>query len=318
MLFFLRRNFLIRVLLLFSSAIVSIFIPIRFLSTCQFKLVSHEFFLMGTYGKINVFVNNVFSGKLILKAAIFRISEIDHVMTKFDKTSDLNIINSNINLYNFMSSDLMFVLFFGRVITRMTYGYFDMGMGNFIAKLHLDSMVPIVGGIASLDNFSLELFDVIGNKVRVDRINTMLDLGGIGKGYAIDEAANVLIHGGLDHFIIEFGGDIRAFGGTPDGMPWKISMDDRLSFLFNNFGNVFYLHSGSVASSGGYLKKSVENHHIINPVDVCFDEKYHLVIVVGDSAMICDALATACYNMDYNTLLKVKDNFIGYDIRVFV
>ncbi|MDP2763010.1 MAG: hypothetical protein Q8O27_00640, partial [Enterobacteriaceae bacterium] len=72
--------------------------------------------MMGTYGKINIFVNNVFSGKLILKAAIFRISEIDHVMTKFDKTSDLNIINNNIDLYNFMSSDLMFVLFFGRVI----------------------------------------------------------------------------------------------------------------------------------------------------------------------------------------------------------
>ena len=51
-----------------------------------------------------------------------------------------------------------------------------------------------------------------------------LDLGGIGKEYAADPAAEICAAIGLEHGLVDFGGDIRLIGPRPGGLPWKIGI----------------------------------------------------------------------------------------------
>jgi len=51
-----------------------------------------------------------------------------------------------------------------------------------------------------------------------------LDFGGIGKGYAVDQAAAILAEAG--GFLLDAGGDIYAAGSDPQGEPWRIEVAD--------------------------------------------------------------------------------------------
>ncbi len=61
-----------------------------------------------------------------------------------------------------------------------------------------------------------------------------LDVGGIGQGFAIDEAARVLRGLGINAFLIDLGGDIVA-GDAPLAQPgWRIGINDTLTILLQN------------------------------------------------------------------------------------
>lgn len=51
-----------------------------------------------------------------------------------------------------------------------------------------------------------------------------LDLGGVGKEYAVDRAAGICAAMGVQHGLVDLGGDIRAIGPLPDGGPWRIGI----------------------------------------------------------------------------------------------
>ena len=52
-----------------------------------------------------------------------------------------------------------------------------------------------------------------------------LDLSGIAKGFAVDEAARSLCAAGLCDFLLEVGGELRASGHRADGSPWTIGIE---------------------------------------------------------------------------------------------
>ena len=60
-----------------------------------------------------------------------------------------------------------------------------------------------------------------GRSVRLPRAGMEIDFGGIGKEYAADRAATILLGHGMRHGFVNLGGDIRAIGPQPDGTPWR-------------------------------------------------------------------------------------------------
>jgi thiamine biosynthesis lipoprotein len=53
-----------------------------------------------------------------------------------------------------------------------------------------------------------------------------VDLGGVAKGYAIDQAVKAMVAAGVAGGLVEVGGDLRCFGSRPDGQPWRVAMRD--------------------------------------------------------------------------------------------
>ena len=81
--------------------------------------------------------------------------------------------------------------------------------------------------------------------------NSTIDLSAIAKGYGVDAVATWLESKGLDNYLIEVGGELRAKGLKPDHTPWRIAIetptvDARQIYQVINVRNI------AVATSGNY------------------------------------------------------------------
>jgi FAD:protein FMN transferase len=94
-----------------------------------------------------------------------------------------------------------------------------------------------------------------------------LDLGGIGKEYAVDCVTNMAIERGIQNVLVDFGQDVRVHGHAPDKKFWWIGLDDAKTPGKCWAGVAITDHA--VASSGDYLRNFVFNGrrygHILDP-----------------------------------------------------
>jgi thiamine biosynthesis lipoprotein len=94
-----------------------------------------------------------------------------------------------------------------------------------------------------------------------------IDLGGVGKEYAVDRAAGLLEGEGIRLAIVDFAGDVRTVGSRGDGRPWHVGVADprdrgRCRFAIRLTGDA------GIATSGDYerafVKDGVRYHHILD------------------------------------------------------
>lgn len=94
-----------------------------------------------------------------------------------------------------------------------------------------------------------------------------LDLGGIGKEYAVDCVMNLAIERGLQHVLVDFGQDVRVLGHAPDKAHWLIGLEEAAQPGKCWAGVAVTNHA--VATSGDYLRCFLLNGrrygHIIDP-----------------------------------------------------
>src|SRR6185436_2710341 len=86
--------------------------------------------------------------------------------------------------------------------------------------------------------------------IRLPREGMEIDVGGIGKEYAADRVATIAIDAGIAHGYVNLAGDVRVWGGRPDGAPWRVGIrhpriDD------TSIGGI-EIADGAVATSGDY------------------------------------------------------------------
>lgn len=95
-----------------------------------------------------------------------------------------------------------------------------------------------------------------------------IDLGGIGKEYAVDRAAGLLEHSGFKASLVNFGGDLRATGPRRNGDPWMIGIDDPRQTGHHCLAGRPLSH-GAMATSGDarrfILAKGNRYGHILDP-----------------------------------------------------
>lgn len=124
-----------------------------------------------------------------------------------------------------------------------------------------------------------------------------LDLSSIAKGYAVDRVAQVLGARGIDHYLVEVGGELRGAGLKPDGQPWWVALEG-VPGSGDGDGTVVALHGLSVATSGDY-RRYFEHHgrrasHTLDPrTGLPIQNAVASVTVLHRDCMAADALSTA-------------------------
>jgi thiamine biosynthesis lipoprotein len=120
-----------------------------------------------------------------------------------------------------------------------------------------------------------------------------LDFGGIVKEYAADRAATLCRAHGVEHALINLGGDIRVAGPHPDGGPWRIGIRDPRD---GGVLQTLELYSGALASSGDYerciLIDGLRYGHILDPRTGWPVRHMAAVSVVADFCVIAGSAAT--------------------------
>lgn len=99
-------------------------------------------------------------------------------------------------------------------------------------------------------------------------IGTTLDPGGIGKGLAADLAVAAALAQGARGALAQFGGDVVAGGAAPDGVGWRVGVED--PFLAGEHCDIVRIQRGAVATSS--IRKlrwdgpgGRDAHHLIDP-----------------------------------------------------
>lgn len=144
--------------------------------------------------------------------------------------------------------------------------------------------------------------------------NGRFDPSGIVKGWAIQQATDLVIQAGQKDFYIEAGGDLTTGGYNEDGELWRIGIRNP----FNRDENVKLLQTSNmaVATSG----TAIRGQHIYNPhqQDKTLDEIISLT-VVGSSICDADRFATAAFAMGPEGIqfINTLDGFEAYMIDAY-
>lgn len=313
-----KRTFLKNIYTYAFIASVSIAVNEKINHT-NLKFVNKEFHVMGTNGKIQAFTNEPEKVFNIAEEAIKRMNRINDLASKFAPDADIAILNRLYKMYNNIEDETQDLLETSNKYFELTDGYFDIGLGNILTLSNIDKNLPLNGSYLKKKDLKTKIVDIKKNKAKIIRQNTTLDLGGIAKGYALDEAMNIFKKNKIEHVAIELGGDIKVNGGMSPNIPWIITIDNKLPTELYNINKTLKMYSGAIALSASYIKKSPDNnifkHHIINPKQLKSIDEYKFTIVTGENGTTCDALATATFNMNKNEIKKIKNRFKDYEIE---
>lgn len=124
-----------------------------------------------------------------------------------------------------------------------------------------------------------------------------IDLSAIAKGYGVDRIARYLQGLGLDDYLVEIGGEIRARGVNGDNVPWRVGIEKPLAGR-RAVHRLIELKDAAMATSGDYRnffeQDGVRYSHAIDPrTGRPITRRLLSVTVLHPSAMRADAWATA-------------------------
>ncbi len=110
--------------------------------------------------------------------------------------------------------------------------------------------------------------DVAGNTVTLAP-GAQLDLGAVAKGYAVEQAAELLRRDKrVKTALINAGGNIKVLGSKEDGSPWKIGVQDPRNPQ-KVLGTLAVKDGTAIATSGDYQRyyevDGKRYHHILDP-----------------------------------------------------
>ena len=177
-------------------------------------------------------------------------------------------------------------------ITYASVGY----LYDYRRQLH-PTEAQIEANLASVDYRALQV-DAVACTIRFLRPGMRIDLGGIAKGWAVDRGVGILRRYGIEHGMVNAGGD-TAFLGNRRGKPWVVGVQDP-----RNPERVVVripLEDEAISTSGDYERyfeaDGVRYHHILVPGTGKSPDAVHSVTVVGANATRTDGLTKTVFIM---------------------
>ncbi len=235
--------------------------------------------------------------------------EFDRIVkqyTRFDEGSELSDLNRHSGEWFKVNDEFFELIKYMLNLSEITDGAFDPTVIDFLEVYGYDKKYDF----SKLDNPDLDkrIEEIARTRkswkeIKVDEKTKMvklskgqrIDLGGVGKGYAIDCAFEKLESKGLKNFLIDAGGDIRAKGKNEKNEYWQIALKNENSKGEVEIVGMMELKDESIASSGSWSRRVKQFHHLINPRTGLPENKLKTVYVQAKKAIDSDSWATALF-----------------------
>jgi FAD:protein FMN transferase len=259
-------------------------------------------YLMGSPCEIRAFGEDAERTGAAIEAALDRIAALEDAMTTWRPDGELarlNAVCAKEPARVVVSADLARALAGAREWAARTEGAFDPTIGALVSAwgLREGGRVPADDEIArAVARTSWELFevDVASSSVRCSA-GVELDLGGYGKGLALDEAAAVLREAGIESALLNFGGQVLALGAPPGEPGWIVELAHPLTR--DRAVAELVLHDASLSTSSnaerGFTVGRKHFGHVLDPRTGRPAPWRAAVSVLAPTAAAADALSTA-------------------------
>ncbi|MBK25691.1 MAG: thiamine biosynthesis protein ApbE [Halobacteriovorax sp.] len=252
--------------------------------------------------------------KSIAHLAFDEVSRIENLLTDF-RDSPFNQINKLAGVEAVeVTKEIFDIIEDSIALSKETHGAFDI---SFASMGHLwrehkkrntsPSLTQINEAARFIDYKKIQL-DRGNLKIFLPHKNMRIGLGGIGKGYAVDSAFELLRRYGLSNFYFNGSGDIRVHSRNDAPRPWQIGVRNPFSEDPTRSCAYFKVKNGAIATSGNYNnfihKLGKKFHHIIDPTTGNSSSELVSVTVFSNSAKVCDTVATSVMIMGKEEGLK--------------
>jgi thiamine biosynthesis lipoprotein len=230
---------------------------------------------MGTRFKIIVYAPDEATAGPAAREAFARIAALDGIMSDYRPTSELMQLCRKAGGEPVpVSEELFFVLSRGQEVSRLSDGAFDVTVGPVVKlwrRARRTERLPDPDDLKkalALVGYEKMRLDPKARTVQLLVPGVQLDLGGIAKGYAADEALKVLRRHDLTRALVAAGGDIAVGGPPPGSDGWTVGIAP-LEDPDSKPSRYLVLHDAAVSTSGDaeqYVEIDGKRYsHIVDP-----------------------------------------------------
>lgn len=246
-------------------------------------------------------------------------ARIEKTYSRFLDDNMLSALNAHVGEWTEVEEELYRLLEFGARLKEKTQGAFDLSVKALLEEWGYDKNYRFVeedsGEASALGSIELDSLDD-SDTFRV-RLSAPIELGGLGKGYAIDRMVNILYGecgeaGAVRGFCINAGGDLFVQGGDENGEPWKIVFEHPQDINLG-IGEVKLYGPLALASSSPSRRhwKNGEKlrHHLVDPRTGEPADQMLSVYVQAPAGLLADAYSTALFVLGFDRAQELLPSF---------
>lgn len=140
-----------------------------------------------------------------------------------------------------------------------------------------------------------------------------LDLSAIAKGFGVDKIATYLEQHGIQNYLVEIGGELRAKGKNPQQQIWNVGIEQPQILQKQTSQIVVPLNNQALATSGDYRNFQIDStgkrlSHIIHPkTQQPISHQLASISVIADNAMTADGLSTGLFVLGEERALALAE-----------
>ena len=249
-----------------------------------------------------------------------RLDQINSRMSHYLVDSEVAMFNRSFTTEPYpLASETVDLIAAANEISRVSNGAFDITVGPFVDAWGFGPKEPpailpgseALEGLRAFVGYELLVIDREASTVQKRRKELSVDLSAIAKGHAVDAVAAILAELGLTDYLVEIGGELRAYGNGQQGRPWRVAIErpDAGQVLQTR---IIELRDQSIATSGEYRnyyeRDGVRVSHTIDPrTGRPVSHELLAVSVLAQYCALADARATA---------LEVLGPVAGYALAI--
>lgn len=274
---------------------------------------------MGTRISVTVWHDEASIAKKAIADVMAEMQRIDQTYSPYIETSELSRLNKEAaRTPQVVSAEMALLLSTAYRISELTLGAFDITFASVghlydYRKQQQPSKVKRKQKQAAIDYRWVILIE---GKVSFKHPDVMIDLGGIAKGYAADQAIAILKKKGIRHASFSAGGDSRLLGDRR-GRPWLVGIENPRQQ--DTIAITLPLDNTAVSTSGDYERFFIDQqtgervHHIINPKSGASAKGISSVTILGDNGLQTDPLSTSVFVMGVTKGLSLVNRLPGIE-----
>ncbi len=258
---------------------------------------------MGTQFKIILYSKNHITAQTIVNQCFKKVDDLNLIFSDYQEVSEISQLSQSAGKDKKIkvSASLWRVLCTSKWYYKKSKGAFDITIGP-LSKLwrSMFRRSEIFNGV-KINNAKFKVgfnkinFFPLSKKVQLVQKGMRLDLGGIAKGYTVDEMVKILQQAGIQQFLVDGGGDLYVGNPPPDKEGWAVQI-----ITSDNQGKKvaqqLILKNTAIASSGDTYRFLAHNgkrySHIIDPRTGYGVVDQKIINVQATSCMKADAIAS--------------------------
>ncbi|TQV84535.1 FAD:protein FMN transferase [Aliikangiella coralliicola] len=275
---------------------------------------NHSFEVMGTQAKVEFEHSDEAEAQKLIAQVVDEMHRIDRAMSPYKESSELSKVNREAAIKPVVITPELFQLLQRSLyFSRLTNGAFDISFSS-VGYLYdyRESKRPDEKQITELKDYidyrRIQLDESKSSVFFTDK-RVKIDLGGIGKGHAVDRCIQILQKAGVKNAYVNSGGDSRLIGKKADRL-WYIGIKhprDENKLIAN-----LPLEEISLSTSGDYERffeeDGVRYHHIIDPKTGKSAWEIQSATILANDSTTADALSTSIFVLGVEKGMALVNN----------